>query len=57
MRKTVHEEGWLWLEQVEIDLYWTKDLAERGGYHLASSGPTDRGESYYRVSLCPRGRN
>lgn len=35
MRRNAREEGWRWLEQAEIDLYWAKDLAERGGYHLA----------------------
>ena len=35
MRKDPSEEGMRWLEQAKEDLVWTKDLAERGGYHIA----------------------
>lgn len=35
MRKSAREEGRRWLEQAEEDLRWAKDLAERGGYHIA----------------------
>jgi len=29
------EEGKRWLEQAKADLKWARDLAERGGYHIA----------------------
>lgn len=35
MRRSAREEGRRWLEQAEEDLRWAKDLAERGGYHIA----------------------
>jgi HEPN domain-containing protein len=35
MRKSALEEGKRWLEQAEEDLRWARDLAERGGYHIA----------------------
>ena len=35
MRKSNIEEGRRWLEQAIEDLKWAKDLAERGGYHIA----------------------
>jgi len=35
MRRSPLEEGQRWLAQAEEDLKWVKDLAHRGGYHLA----------------------
>ena len=35
MRKEATEEGKRWLEQAKEDLKWAKDLAERGGHHIA----------------------
>ena len=35
MRKDAIDEGMRWLEQASEDLKWAKDLAERGGYHIA----------------------
>lgn len=35
MRQSNIEEGKRWLEQAWEDLKWAKDLAERGGYHIA----------------------
>src|SRR5438094_110149 len=35
MRRQPVEEGLRWLEQAEEDLHWAKDLAERGGFHIA----------------------
>lgn len=35
MRKGPAEEGKRWLEQASEDLKWSRDLAERGGYHIA----------------------
>ena len=35
MRRSPLEEGQRWLAQAEEDLKWVKDLADRGGYHIA----------------------
>ena len=35
MKREANEEGMRWLEQAIEDLRWTKDLADRGGYHIA----------------------
>ncbi len=35
MRRQPIEEGLRWLEQAEEDLRWAKELAERGGFHIA----------------------
>jgi HEPN domain-containing protein len=35
MKREANAEGMRWLEQAIEDLRWTKDLAERGGYHIA----------------------
>jgi HEPN domain-containing protein len=35
MRRSPLEEGRRWLAQAEVDLLWVKDLAARGGYHIA----------------------
>ena len=35
MRENQIKEGKRWLEQVTEDLKWAKDLAKRGGYHIA----------------------
>ena len=35
MRNDALKEGRRWLEQASEDLHWAKDLAERGGYHIA----------------------
>ncbi|MBI4472596.1 MAG: HEPN domain-containing protein [Acidobacteria bacterium] len=35
MRRQPVEEGLRWLEQAEEDLRWARELAERGGYHIA----------------------
>lgn len=35
MRRDPLEEGRRWLEQAQEDLRWARDLAERGGYHIA----------------------
>jgi HEPN domain-containing protein len=35
MRREPIEEGERWLEQAVEDLKWAKDLAERGGFHIA----------------------
>jgi HEPN domain-containing protein len=35
MSRNPLEEGRRWLEQAEEDLHWAKDLADRGGFHIA----------------------
>lgn len=35
MRRDPLEEGRRWLDQAQEDLRWARDLAERGGYHIA----------------------
>lgn len=35
MRENQIKEGKRWLEQATEDLKWAKDLAKRGGYHIA----------------------
>ena len=35
MRPDSYESGKRWLDQALEDLKWAKDLAERGGYHIA----------------------
>jgi len=35
MRNRPREEGQRWLRQAQEDLYWSRHLAEQGGYHLA----------------------
>lgn len=35
MKREANAEGMRWLEQAIEDLKWTKDLAVRGGYHIA----------------------
>jgi len=35
MRGSPSDEGLRWLEQAREDLHWARDLAERGGYHIA----------------------
>lgn len=35
MRDSPADQGRRWLEQAEIDLGWTRRLAEEGGHHLA----------------------
>lgn len=35
MRANSYEDGRRWLDQAFEDLKWAKDLAERGGFHIA----------------------
>lgn len=35
MKREALDEGKRWLEQAEEDLRWARDLAERGGHHIA----------------------
>lgn len=51
MRKKAKEEGKRWLEQAQEDLKWAKDLAERGGYHIACFLAQQIGEKALRAYL------
>jgi HEPN domain-containing protein len=55
MRRSAYEEGRRWLEQAEEDLRWTKDLAERGGYHLACFLAQQVGEKALKAFLYAQG--
>jgi len=55
MRRSPLEEGRRWLEQAEEDLKWTKDLAERGGYHLACFLSQQVGEKAIKAFLHAQG--
>ena len=55
MRRSPLEEGWRWLEQAEEDLRWAKDLAERGGYHIACFLAQQIGEKALKALLYARG--
>ena len=51
MRGNPAEEGKRWLEQAEEDLRWAKDLAERGGYHIACFLAQQVGEKALKAYL------
>lgn len=55
MRKSPLEEGKRWLEQAAEDLRWAKDLAERGGYHLACFLAQQVGEKAVKGFLYAQG--
>lgn len=55
MRKRAWEEGKRWLEQAQEDLKWAKDLAERGGYHIACFLAQQIGEKALKAYLYSRG--
>ncbi len=55
MRRSEREEGERWLEQAEIDLRWTQDLAERGGHHLACFLAQQVGEKALKAFLYAQG--
>jgi len=40
-----------WLEQASEDLKWAKDLAERGGYHIACFLAQQIGEKALKAFL------
>jgi HEPN domain-containing protein len=44
-----------WLEQAEEDQHWAKDLAERGGYHLACFLAQQVGEKALKAFLYAQG--
>jgi HEPN domain-containing protein len=55
MRRSPIEEGRRWLEQAEEDLRWAKDLAERGGYHIACFLAQQIGEKALKAVLYAHG--
>ncbi len=55
MRRKALEEGKRWLEQAEEDLRWARDLAERGGYHIACFLAQQVGEKALKAFLYAQG--
>lgn len=55
MRGKAEEEGMRWLEQAEEDLKWARDLAERGGYHIACFLAQQVGEKALKALLYAEG--
>lgn len=55
MRREAIEEGRRWLEQALEDLKWAKDLAERGGYHIACFLAQQVGEKALKAFLYAQG--
>ncbi len=55
MRREAIEEGRRWLEQASEDLKWAKDLAERGGYHIACFLAQQIGEKALKAFLYAQG--
>jgi len=55
MRRSALEEGKRWLEQAQEDLRWAKDLAERGGYHIACFLAQQVGEKALKAFLYAQG--
>ena len=49
------EEGKRWLEQATEDLKWAKDLAERGGFHIACFLSQQVGEKALKAFLYAQG--
>lgn len=55
MRREAIDEGRRWLEQATEDLKWAKDLAERGGYHIACFLAQQVGEKALKAFLYSQG--
>lgn len=55
MRKSALEEGLRWLNQASEDLYWTRDLAQRGGYHIVCFLAQQVGEKALKAFLYAQG--
>jgi HEPN domain-containing protein len=55
MRRDALEEGRRWLEQAQEDLHWARDLAERGGYHVACFLSQQVGEKAVKGFLYAQG--
>lgn len=50
-------EGKRWLEQAIEDLRWAKDIAERGGYHIACFLAQQVGEKALNAFLYAKGED
>lgn len=57
MRRGALEEAKRWLEQAEEDLKWAKDLAGRGGYHIACFLAQQVGEKALKAFLYAQGED
>ena len=55
MRREPAEEGRRWIEQAQEDLKWAKDLADRGGYHIACFLAQQVGEKALKGFLYAQG--
>jgi len=55
MRKKAIDEGKRWLDQASEDLKWAKDLAERGGFHIACFLAQQIGEKALKAFLYAQG--
>lgn len=55
MRREAIDEGRRWIDQASEDLKWAKDLAERGGYHIACFLAQRVGEKALKAFLYSRG--
>ncbi len=51
MRREAAQEGKRWLDQAIEDLKWAKDLAERGGWHIACFLAQQVGEKALKAYL------
>lgn len=56
MRREAAEEGERWIAQAEEDLKWARDLAERGGYHIACFLSQQVGEKALKGFLYAQGK-
>jgi HEPN domain-containing protein len=55
MRKEPIEEGKRWLEQASEDLKWARELAKKGGYHIACFLAQQVGEKALKAFLYAKG--
>ncbi len=55
MRRSPLEEGRRWLDQAEADLLWVKDLARRGGNHIACFLAQQTGEKAMKAFIYAQG--
>ena len=55
MRNEAAKEGKRWLDQATEDLKWAKDLAERGGWHIACFLAQQVGEKALKAYLYAQG--
>jgi len=56
IRRTPLEEGTRWLAQAQEDLKWAKDLADRGGYHIACFLSQQVGEKALKAFIYSQGQ-